>query len=201
MKLIVLTGWSESGKDTVADILVKKYYFKKYAIASPLKDLCSRLYGFPRELADTQEGKKTIWQVGHKSKSIRDLLLETALLDKSRFGESIYIDEVLQQISNENPQNAVITDLRYFPELDAIKTYVEQNGDFLEVWKIIRQNQTESPVKDVSEYALITLNPHAILVNDGISLETLEQTVSEAITRKKDELSTPQNEDDGCSIV
>lgn len=201
MKIIALTGWSESGKDTVADILVKDYYFKKYAIASPLKDLCSRLYGFPRELADTQEGKKTSLRVGYKMKTVRELLLETAIMDRSRFGDSIYINQILEQISTDKPVSVVISDLRYLTELDAIKRYASLNGDSLEVWKVVREGQIESPVKDSSEYGMQTLNPNWILENDGRSFETLKQKISEALSRKGYELSNTKNEDDGCSIV
>jgi len=201
MKIIALTGWSESGKDTVADILVKSYGFKKYAIASPLKDLCARLYGFPRELADTHEGKRTPWKVGYKTKTVRELLLETATVDRSRFGDCVYIDDILKQISNDKAQSVVISDLRYFTELTSIQTYVQLNGDFFEIWKVVREGQTESPVNDVSEYGMATLKPHAIVENDGKSLESLEQKVSEVLSRKKYVLSTTQDEDDGCCVM
>ncbi len=200
MKIIALTGWSESGKDTVADILVNDYSFKKYAIAGPLKQLCSRLYGFPLELANTHEGKKTPWTVGYKTKTVRDLLLETALLDRSRFGDGVYIDEILRTISVEKPPAVVISDLRYFTELDALRKYAHTHGDFFEVWRIVRDGQQESPVNDPSEYTILSLKPHHTIQNDGVSLETLKKKVSEAMVRKH-ELSTSQNEDDGCCIM
>lgn len=201
MKIIALTGWSESGKDTVADILVDSYRFKKYAIARPLKELCSSLYGFPIELANTQEGKKTVWAVGYKKKTIRELLLETALLDRSRFGDGVYVNEVLRTIMNEKPSAVVISDLRYFTELDAIRKYAERNGDFFEVWRVIREGQNKSPVNDPSEYSILSLKPHYTIQNDGISLDALKEKVSEAIIRKRHELSDSQDEDDGCCIV
>lgn len=200
MRIIALTGWSESGKDTVADILVSEYNFKKYAIASPLKDLCASLYGFPRELADTHEGKKTIWRVGYKNKTIREILLDTAILDRSRFGDDIYVNKILDQISSEKPSSVVITDLRYFTELTAIHKYVKTYGDSLEVWKVLREDQKESPVKDISEHSIESVKPHWIIENDGKSLETLKQKVSEAMSRNH-VLSNTQNEDDGCRIM
>lgn len=200
MKVIALTGWSESGKDTVADILSDQYGFKKYAIAGPLKALCSQLYGFPLELANTQEGKKKPWTVGYKIKTIRDLLLETAIVDRSRFGDCVYIHEVLKNISLENHPAVVITDLRYFTELDAIRKHVRNHGDFFEVWRVVREGQNASPVDDPSEYALQSLTPNFIIKNNGTSLEALKEKVSEAITRKN-ELSTSKDEDDGCCIM
>jgi hypothetical protein len=200
MKFIVLTGWSQSGKDTTADILVKKYGFKKYAIADPLKDLCAELYGFPREMADTQEGKRTLWKVGYKTKTIRELLLDTAKMDRSRFGDDIYINEVLTKIELDMVSNIVISDLRYFTELTPIKSFAKKYEITPEVWKVVRDGQVSSPVDDVSEYILETLKPNYILQNTGTSIADLEQKISELIVRK-DELPTAQNEDDGCSVM
>jgi hypothetical protein len=200
MRIIILTGWSESGKDTVADILVDNYGFTKYAIADPLKDLCSELYGFPRELADTQEGKRTLWTVGYKTKTIRELLLETAKLDRSRFGDDIYINQVLIKIKTDKTQNIVISDLRYFTELTPIKEFAKKNGTTADVWKVMRRWQVISPVDDPSEYLLEKLTPKFILQNPGTSLAELEEKISEYMNRKY-ELPDTQNEDDGCSIM
>jgi len=200
MKFIVLTGWSQSGKDTTADILVKKYGFKKYAIADPLKDLCAELYGFPREMADTQEGKRTLWKVGYKTKTIRELLLDTAKMDRSRFGDDIYINEVLTKIELDMVSNIVISDLRYFTELTPIKSFAKKYEITPEVWKVVRDGQVSSPVDDVSEYSLETLKPNYILQNTGTSIADLEQKISELIVRT-DELPDTENEDDGCRIL
>lgn len=200
MKIIALTGWSESGKDTVADILVANYGFKKYAIAGPLKDLCASLYGFPRELAETQEGKKTAWNVGYKTKTVREILIETGAIDRARFGDSVYINEILKQITAEKPPAAVISDLRYSHELSALQSYAIAHGDFFEVWRILRDGQTESPVNDSSEHILSTLKCRQTIQNDGKSMDSLKEKVSEAMTRKN-ELSTSQNEDDGCCVM
>lgn len=200
MRIIVLTGWSQSGKDTVADIFVRKYGYKKYAIADPLKDLCSELYGFPRELADTQEGKQTIIRVGYKTGTIRDWLISTAKVDRARFGDDIYINATLNKIQADRAQNVVISDLRYFTELKSIQTFASRNDYGLQVWKVVRDGQTESPVNDPSEYGLETLKPRHTLQNPGTSIEALEQKISEILNRKN-ELSNPENEDDGCSIM
>jgi hypothetical protein len=201
MFIVLLTGWSESGKDTVADILVKNHGFTKYAFADPLKDLCSSLYGFPREMANTHEGKRTPWTVGYKTKTIRELLLETAKTDRSRFGDDIYAKETLTNIRANEKSKIVISDLRYFTELSTIQKFAKQDVHRLEVWKVVREGQVESPVNDPSEYGLTTLKPDAILENDGKSIASLEQKVSEVLYRKKYELSNPQNEDDGCCLM
>lgn len=200
MRIIILTGFSQSGKDTVADILVNKHNFTKYAIADPLKDYCSNIFGFPRELANTQEGKRTLWRVGHTTKTIRQILIDTAKEDRARFSDSIYIQEIIKRISNSNDKNIVISDLRYFTELNSISHFCKVNDSRYEIWKIIRDGQEKSPVDDPSEYALESLKPHKVLRNPGTNLADLQKIVSDTIYRKN-ELSNTQDEDDGCCIM
>lgn len=45
--LVSLSGQKRSGKDTVADILVKQFKFTKIALADPLRDICSRVFNIP----------------------------------------------------------------------------------------------------------------------------------------------------------
>lgn len=42
--LLALSGKMRSGKDTAADVLVKKHGFKKYSFAAPLKEICSEVF-------------------------------------------------------------------------------------------------------------------------------------------------------------
>ena len=45
MVIICLSGKAGAGKDTAADVLVKRYAFRKMSFADPLRDLCSRVFG------------------------------------------------------------------------------------------------------------------------------------------------------------
>jgi len=44
MTIIALSGKKRVGKDTFADVLVKKYAFTKISIADPLRNLCARVF-------------------------------------------------------------------------------------------------------------------------------------------------------------
>jgi hypothetical protein len=46
VNIIGITGKAGSGKDTVADILVRKHGFVKVALADPMKEFCARLFDF-----------------------------------------------------------------------------------------------------------------------------------------------------------
>lgn len=53
MTIIALSGKAGSGKDTFGDILVKKYEFKKIALADPLRELCAKIfYMDPKDFID-----------------------------------------------------------------------------------------------------------------------------------------------------
>lgn len=197
MRILALIGWSHSGKDTTADIL-EQIGYKRYAFATPLKDIASTLFQFPRELADTQEGKQSLWRVGYTQKTIRQILLDFARLDRQRFGDGIYAEEIVNQISQlPDSSQVVITDLRYPIELETLQKYQQKMGCELYCIRVLRQGQTESPVNDPSEHYLEAIDAIP-LVNPGTSLNELKGNVG-ALCRKLDELSNSQNKTDGTS--
>jgi len=183
MKIILLSGWSGSGKDTVADYLVARHNYKKFAFATPLKDLASELFGFPRELADSQEGKRQLWRVGYSKKTIRQILLDLALLDKSQFGNDIYANEIATQISKESPDsNIVISDMRYLNEIRVILEFAMKEKHEFDVWRINLRDRNESPVDDISEHVLDTYRADVYISNPGNSLENLYSIVEDVLS-------------------
>lgn len=52
MKVIAISGWKRSGKDTAAEHLIKEYGFKRIAFADPLKDRVAEEFEIPRSHCD-----------------------------------------------------------------------------------------------------------------------------------------------------
>jgi hypothetical protein len=50
MTIIALSGKKRVGKDTMANILIKRYGFNKISLADPLRDLCSRVFGLDMKM-------------------------------------------------------------------------------------------------------------------------------------------------------
>jgi hypothetical protein len=177
MKIIALTGWSGSGKDTLADILGRQGCVR-FAFATPLKDIASELFGFPRDWAETQEGKQTLWRVGYTEKPIRQILLDFAKLDRERFGDDIYARETIHKFQHVNPTTTiVVTDLRFPVELTALQTYQKETGCVLEIWRVKREGQKVSPVNHPSEHLLDDLEPTKTILNPGTTLEDYEKSL------------------------
>lgn len=55
--IFIISGWKQSGKDTVAHYLVKNHGFKRIAFADILKDDVSDKYDVPREHLDDNQKK------------------------------------------------------------------------------------------------------------------------------------------------
>lgn len=186
MKIILLSGWSGSGKDTVADYLVARHNYKKFAFANPLKNLAAELYKFPRELADSQEGKQQLWPVGYSKKTIRQILIDLALFDKLRFGDDIYANEIATQIAKESPDsNIVISDTRYLNEISVILEFAIKEKHQFEVWRISFRDRDESPVDDISEHILDTYRADVYISNPGDSLENLYSIVEDVLSHSQ----------------
>lgn len=57
MKVVAISGWSTSGKDTLANLLIKEYGFKRIGFADPLKDNVARDFNLDRASLDDQNLK------------------------------------------------------------------------------------------------------------------------------------------------
>ena len=58
MKIVALSGWKGSGKDMIADYLVKHHGFEKLSFASVLKDMTAIQYNIPRNHFDDRDLKE-----------------------------------------------------------------------------------------------------------------------------------------------
>jgi hypothetical protein len=110
--------------------------------------------------------------------TVRDTLIRLAALDKERFGDTIYAESLARELAQE-PSDAriVITDLRYMYEYTTIRERFKDSD--LQVWKVVRPSQTESPVKDASENAMNAFVYDVLIENT--TLENLYKQIEDEL--------------------
>jgi dephospho-CoA kinase len=159
--IILLAGKAGSGKDTVANHLVKKYSFKRFAFADTLKEYVSKKYNIPLELLFTQEGKKQEIIVKKKKVTLRDLLIKDGA-EKRQENQDYWVNMVIEKIQAESKtQNIVISDFRFPNEYRRLaETFFE-----IVAVKVVRENGCEN-IDDISETALNQFDFDRVLFND-----------------------------------
>lgn len=118
MCIILLSGWSMSGKDTVGQFLIDHYGFQRLAVADIMKDVVHQSYSIPYELLHTQEGKDTSVTIrttdGNKTCTVRDLIIDYAMSKRKENPDhwiNLLIDSVRDDINTFS--RYVVTDFRF----------------------------------------------------------------------------------------
>ncbi len=162
MIIILLRGFSNSGKDFVGNIISSQYGYKKYSFADSLKQIVADKYNIPLDLLYCQEGKKTIYN--DYNITYRQLLINEALL-LNQTDPDIFAKHCCESINNAM-HNAmhIITDWRFNNELDVLK----KNFPYAKIIPVhvIRKNQDKSPIDDISEYHLMDRKDDITIINN-----------------------------------
>lgn len=161
-QIILLAGYSGSGKDLVADWITRNFpNYIKFSFAESLKQKTAKFYGFDYEDTLTQEGKSKMVNVtsgSNKTFSVRELLIATARLVR-RFDDDAFARDVVEKIKlydsvkdkrGEPLRDIVISDWRFYNEIELIKSSFTESKIIT-----IRINRTDkSPVTSPSEVQL-----------------------------------------------
>ena len=140
--IIGLVGFIGSGKGTVGDILEQKGFVKD-SFAKPLKDACSVIFGWPREMleGDTEVSRK--WReepdVYWSEKFGKSFSPRLALqLMGTEAGRNVFHTDiwVISLLNRSRGKNVVVTDVRFQNEIK----YIQDNGGV-----IIRVKRGDEP--------------------------------------------------------
>jgi len=177
--IIGLTGYAQSGKDTVANILVEKYGFIRVAFADRIRDflfeanpMFDSVAGEPRFVREyvIHYG----WEDAKKNPQIRRLLQNIGVAARNVFGEEFWVDQAMRQLDTTN--DYVITDVRFKNEADALKNMGEWvEGSTTQLWRIKRLG-VEAVNDHISENELDDYKVDQIFTNNG-TIEDLELMV------------------------
>src|SRR6478609_8030164 len=186
--VIMLSGYMQSGKDTVGSFLCSSFNFVRYAFADVLKDEVSELYNLDRASLDTQEGKSQLLK--GDTRTVRDLLISHG---QQRRAENVnhWVDKVVSKIKRDailsphGQPRIVITDWRFPNEYHRIKEQLQTDRFRTTVysWRVDRCDKP--PFIDVTETALDTF-PFDLVLSNKKCIRTLEYWTKHNIYMNKD---------------
>ncbi len=140
--IIGICGLIGSGKDTIADFLVKEHNFQKLSFADKLKDSVAEMFEWDRQLLDGKTDESRAWREKSDefwSKEMgRDITPRYVLqvfgteCMRDGFYDGVWVSLAKKKILDNPDINWVIPDVRFENEANMIK---EING---EVWWVKR---------------------------------------------------------------
>lgn len=147
-RVVALSGFIGSGKDTVSQILVQDYGFIQYAFADALKDVCVAIFGWDRALLDGKLSESRAWReqvdewwaerLGIPNLTPRWAMQNVGSILRTNLCEDIWIATVERKmLEKAGDRPILISDARYFNELDTARRLGA---------KIIRVRRGDEPV-------------------------------------------------------
>lgn len=178
--IIGLSGYAQSGKDTVAGMLIGLYRYHNRAFAKPMR---TALYALNPVVTSNGDRLKDVvdahgWEYAKKYTDARRLLQVFGTeVGREMFGQNFWVTQAFKGISPS--QKIVFTDVRFPNEAAAIKL---MNG---EVWRVQRPGYL--PVNDhPSESSMDDWKFDRIILNNA-GLDSLKDQVK--VSRLKAEIN------------
>jgi len=144
--IVGLVGFIGAGKGTVADLLVERHCFFKESYANSLKDACSIIFGWDRQMLEGATPESRAWReqpdewwsekLGREFSPRLALQLMGTEAGRDVFHPDLWVHTVLRRCEQAPYNNYVIADVRFPNEINAI---VKSGG------KVIRVRRGEDP--------------------------------------------------------
>lgn len=164
MIILMIKGFSGSGKDTFGQCFVQNYDFERFAFADSLKVLVSQKYAIDEHNLHSQVFKQQLCpQTGTTWRSI---LIEEAKIYREQ-DPNIFATMCASDIEASNCDRIVITDWRYPNEYNVLRSAFPYA--IIVTIHIRRIGQEKSPVNDQTEYLLENVKCDFTIENNGIS--------------------------------
>ena len=186
IKIILLAGWSRSGKDTAADYLCNIHHMKKFAFADAPKIAVAEKYNFPLAWTKTQDGKSLEIQTDSGKHTVRELIIEYAMCERAKnsFAWAEVVAKQIRQSITEGYTQFVISDWRFLDELIGLQKELYSIKPVIYTVRITRNGQIISPVADKTEYGLLGFPFWIHIFNSGDSLffDYIDEEISSYLT-------------------
>lgn len=200
MKIIAVSGFIGSGKDTVADYLLQCYGFQRESLAKSLKDATADIFGWDRDLLEGTTTESRIWREQVDSWWSEKLnipnitpryilqILGTEVF-RNNFHNDIWVLSLEKRLISNN-SNIVITDCRFTNEINMVKRIGGKiiwirRGDLPEWYDLAVEVNSVSPEKLLeikekykvhdSEFKWVGTDFDYVLFNDGSLTDLYKQ--------------------------
>ena len=122
--IIGLAGLKGSGKDTVADFLVNRHGFVKYAFAGPLKEACQNLFLLTEEqingVAKDHIDPRYNYIDPRYNLSARSLLQLCGTFVRNQVSKDFWVDRFSNWLVTQSSPHIVVSDVRFPNEVQKI---------------------------------------------------------------------------------
>ncbi len=135
--IVTISGPIGSGKDTVADHLIKSHGFTKMSFSESLKDVCAAVFGWDRQMLEgTTEGARhereqvDPWWDDQLDLGVqvtpRSMLQYVGTeLFRNHFDGAIWPKSLTRKLMNSQSEHIVVTDARFLNELSTVRSLRE----------------------------------------------------------------------------
>lgn len=129
--VIAITGLKQSGKDTMGKHLINKYGYTHYAFADPIRDICRvvfdwndrHFFGDLKEVIDPFWGISPRWAMQWiGTEAFQYYLPSDAPNFASKIGRNIWVMKFINWYMKHDYTDVVISDMRFFHELEGIRS-------------------------------------------------------------------------------
>jgi dephospho-CoA kinase len=182
-KIIAICGAKRSGKDVLAEHLVKNYTYERVAFADSLKQAVKALFNFDDEQVRTD--KKDVvdetWGITPRSAlqffgtEVMQEKIQELLPDIKR---NFFANNLKNYITNANADTMfVISDLRFLHEYEMLLKIPNIRKADVIIIRVVRpsNNHDASPDTHISEREYMKIPYDVVLVNDGTIANYIEK--------------------------
>ncbi len=203
--IVGLVGFIGAGKGTVADLLVERHDFFKESYANSLKDACSIIFGWDRQMLEGNTPESRAWReqddkwwsekLGRPFSPRLALQLMGTEAGRDVFHPDLWVHTVMRRCEQDPWNNYVIADVRFPNEIKAIrdsggKVIRVRRGDDPEWYNLARDcnlgrhnldvMRNAYPEVHYSEWAWIG-SDYDIIMDNNCSLEELTVRVDKLV--------------------
>jgi hypothetical protein len=158
--IIGLSGYAQSGKDTVAELLCLNYKYQRRSFADPIRHALLTLNPKLDSITHISDLIQDYgWEIAKKNPEVRRLLQVLGTdVGRRMFGDKVWVKMLMDELNYED--RVVISDVRFPNEAEAIK---KLGGVVL---RINRRNHS-AVNGHTSEHALDNYMFNYVIYNDG----------------------------------